>query len=105
MTKIDPPTGHVMPVDPGIPTIFMNGPINIMSTGDLVFLTFTDARPNLSETMAGIRSPRYQATVVARLAMPRAAAVQLAQLLARQLIATASTAGQLSEATPNSEVN
>jgi hypothetical protein len=58
-------------IDPdNIPETFATGPLNIEVTGPVAILTFTHARNDIGDLMAGKQPPAMSAVVRARIVMP-----------------------------------
>src|SRR5262245_41972295 len=62
---------HPSVIDPdNIPETFATGPLNIEVNGPIAILTFTHARNDIHDLMAGKQPPAMNAVVRARIVMP-----------------------------------
>jgi hypothetical protein len=65
------PQPHSSVIDPdNIPETFATGPLNIEVTGPVALLTFTHARNDICDLMAGKQPPAMSVVVRARIVMP-----------------------------------
>jgi hypothetical protein len=87
--------GPVQISDPNnVSELVVNGPVNIMRTGDMIMFTFTVVRPDTTAVFAGDKNPTYKGVVAARIVMPTQMAQELARLLGQNLAAAVPTPGQ-----------
>jgi hypothetical protein len=77
-------------IDPdNIPETFATGPLNIEVTGPVAILTFTHARNDISDLMAGKQPPAMSAVVRARIVMPTEALGALRDVINQMIGASA----------------
>jgi hypothetical protein len=68
MPREPKPQTHPSVIDPdNIPETFATGPLNIEVTGPVAILTFTHARNDISDLMAGKQPPAMSVVVRARM--------------------------------------
>jgi hypothetical protein len=90
MPVMQPPTGPIEITDPNnVPDVLINGPFNVMNTGGMVHITFTNVRPDDGDLFSGKNPPRLRGAVACRLLMPAGVANQLVRTLADVLIQAA----------------
>ena len=103
MPVMQPPTGPIEITDPNnVPDVLINGPFNVMNTGGMVHITFTNVRPDDGDLFSGKNPPRLRGAVACRLLMPAGVANQLVRTLADVLIQAAQSSEPASnQAQPN----
>jgi hypothetical protein len=95
MEAMRAPTTPAQISDPNnVSELVVNGPVNVMRTGDVVTFTFTVVRPDTTAVFAGEKNPTYKGVVAARIVMPTQMAQELARLLEQKLAAAGPTTGQ-----------
>jgi len=61
MPVMQPPTGPIEITDPNnVPDVLINGPFNVMNTGGMVHITFTNVRPDDGDLFSGKNPPRLR---------------------------------------------
>src|SRR2546425_2825529 len=90
MPREPKPQTHPSVIDPdNIPETFATGPLNIEVTGPVAILTFTHARNDISDLMAGKQPPAVSAVVRARIVMPAEALGVLRDVINQMIGASA----------------
>jgi hypothetical protein len=73
--------------------LLANGPISVAALGDLQVLTFTQIAPRVDGVSPGVSSTTYEMVVLCRVALRREQAAELANLIAKQAVASVETSG------------